>query len=190
MKEIKQKTCLGLDLSLNSTGVAVLDLKSGNPLYVMALHPPKDMKGEARLVYLRYELKAMLKKWRPSVVALEGYGYSPNRANQDALIEWGGIVKVMLHEMGFPFMVIAPTSLKKFVLGPTKKGGAGKDAMRLGVYKRWGVEYATSDEVDAFALAQASRAAVRPSLLASLPKWAAETLKKARFSLFYPFPTP
>ncbi len=52
---------------------------------------------------------------------------------------------------GVAFLVVPPARLKKFACG---KGNAKKDEIRLAVYKRWGFEAPTNDEVDAYVLAR------------------------------------
>ena len=62
-------------------------------------------------------------------------------------------------------LVVATTTLRKFVLGGLK--GSGKEATVLASYKRWGVEFPTNDECDAHALAQLGR--VRLHMDAGMP---------------------
>ena len=57
--------------------------------------------------------------------------------------------------------MVAPQALKKFVTG---KGNVKKDQMKLAVFKRWGVEFPTTDETDAYALAQWGQARLRGEL--------------------------
>ena len=68
-----------------------------------------------------------------------------------ALGELGGVIKCALFEERQPYIVVPPARLKKFACG---KGNAKKDEVRLEVYKRWGFEAPSNDEVDAYVLAR------------------------------------
>jgi len=57
----------------------------------------------------------------------------------------------MLHVTGIKWIEITPSQVKKFATG---MGNCGKDIVLQQVYKRWGMEFKTSDEADAFVLAK------------------------------------
>lgn len=143
----------GLDLSLTSTGIVVLD-PAGTIQTADAIKP--ETKGTERLVKLHQEIKHKaidhIRLW-----VIEGYAYGVGKGSSLAdLAEIGGVVKWWLYfEEGCPFIVVPPARLKKFVCG---KGNAKKDEMRLAVYKRWKFEHESHDVVDAYALAQLGRA--------------------------------
>jgi Holliday junction resolvasome RuvABC endonuclease subunit len=69
--------------------------------------------------------------------------------------ELGGVVRLVLHDAGIPFVVVPPTSLKLFVAG---NGSADKDQMRTSTLGKWGVDFDQDDECDAYGLAQVARA--------------------------------
>ena len=54
---------------------------------------------------------------------------------------------------------VAPSSLKKFVIG---SGKGEKNLMLLHVFKKWGIEAVNDDEADAVALARVGVALVNP----------------------------
>ena len=62
----------------------------------------------------------------------------------------GSLVRTLLWETDFPFIVISPKQLKKFV---TSNGNAPKDLILRDVYKRWGVEAKDNNQADACGLA-------------------------------------
>jgi Holliday junction resolvasome RuvABC endonuclease subunit len=68
--------------------------------------------------------------------------------------ELGGLVRLVLHDAGIPFVVVAPKSLKQFV---SSDGSATKELMREAVLKKWGMDFEQDDECDAFGLAQLAR---------------------------------
>lgn len=86
-----------------------------------------------------------------SLVMLEGYSFaSPGNAGR-WLAEFGGILRKRLLELTPYIVEVSPHLLKKFATG---KGNSDKEALRAHVAKRWGVIHDSSDETDAFVLAQ------------------------------------
>ena len=67
---------------------------------------------------------------------------------------FGGIIKLLLYKQQISYVIVAPTTLKKFATG---KGNSSKSKMEKAVYKNWKVEFDTEHEVDAFALAMLGR---------------------------------
>ncbi len=55
-----------------------------------------------------------------------------------------------LFDNKIPFEIVAPPTLKKFVTG---SGRAKKEQMLLKIYKKWGREFDSTDEAEAFAVA-------------------------------------
>jgi crossover junction endodeoxyribonuclease RuvC len=143
---------IGLDLSLTSTGAVVLGPgeEQGDFCTEESLVIKSKYKGEARLEHLREQIMVLVSLNQPDLIVIEGYAFG--RPNAMAPIaELGGVVKHSLYINGWPFILVPPTRVKKFACG---KGNAKKDEVRLGVYKRWGFEAKTNDEVDAYALAR------------------------------------
>lgn len=82
-------------------------------------------------------------------VFIEGYSFgSKGRAVYD-IAEYGGILRNKLWMEGLQVVEVPPMTLKKFATG---KHMADKTMMALHAFKRWGVEYGTSDEIDAYCL--------------------------------------
>ncbi len=61
----------------------------------------------------------------------------------------------MMWESDYTYIEIPPLRLKQFA---TNKAAAEKDLVIKEIYKRWGVEFKTNDEADAYVLAQIARA--------------------------------
>lgn len=177
----KGSTCfVGLDLSLVSTGyVEVLQGGDGRPLRAENIGN-KKVKGAARLLWLRQAIMGAIGS-RPEgyagrkdvmLVALEGYSYGSHSSNLPAIGELGGVARVALHEANVPFIVVPPSTLKKFATG---RGNAKKDEMMLEVYKRWNYSPANNDVADAYALA-AFAAAYSGMAWWKLPQWQRDAL--------------
>lgn len=156
---------VGIDPSLSSTAIVVID-ESG--ALVKSKVITSKLTGPARLVEIRNETRRELIETRYSSVkplkvneyhhkvqvAIEHYAMGC-KFNREALGELGGVLRVMLFEEDFPYIEIPPLRLKQFATG---QASAEKDHILLAVYKKWGIEFKTNDEADAFILAQMARA--------------------------------
>lgn len=142
----------GLDLSLRSTGLAVLD---GDSLIVakVVTSAGGGIKRVAELGTRIIEEVLAAAGGPPSLWVLEGYALGVTRAASSLadLAELGGVVKLSIWRRQEDFLVVPPARLKRFVCG---RGNARKDEMRLWVYKRWGFEHPSPDVIDAYALAR------------------------------------
>ena len=139
---------VGIDASLSSTGVAVLNDPPGD-IRTEAIKSNKT--GPARLIEIRERIRETCAG--ASLVVLEGYAFAQaSQAHQ--LGELGGVLRTMFFEMGMEVLEVGPGQLKKFASG---RGNAKKEEMAVAIYKRWGREFVTNDEADAFVLVQIGR---------------------------------
>lgn len=144
---------VGIDPSLTGFGMAVLGSVTSS------LIVPSTETGPRRLAELRDGMLGVLGALRPRIIMVDGYSYE-SKFNREVMAEIGGIVRVALwehyHLRKSPptIAIVPPPNMKKFV------GARRKDEIRLAVYKQWGFEAKTDDEVDAHALAQYGRAYV------------------------------
>lgn len=147
---------IGIDPSLTSTGLCVMDEK-GEILETLAINSKFD--GAKRLHDIKRQLKPRCcytsgDSEEKTFVFIEGYSYG-SMNGREILGELGGMIRLMLYEEEIEFVDIPPTSLKKFTAG---KGNADKIAMAIAVLKIWGKDFPTTDQTDAFALAELGRA--------------------------------
>lgn len=135
---------LALDLSLTETGWAATP-QAG------VLKPPRsDGSGTRRLAWFRHQIVQACNFYRPDVAVLEGYAFArPNQAHQ--LGELGGVVRLALHDLGIPYVDIAPASLKKYAVG---KGNAKKEEVLAAAIRRLDYEGANHNVADALWLRQ------------------------------------
>lgn len=132
-------TVLALDLSLTSTGVA----HSGGTSCIKS-----KKRGAERLVEIREKIRTLILIHAPDLVVIEGYAYA--RANQAHQVgELGGVVRVLLYDMGIEYALVAPTALKKWATG---KGNADKDTMLETAIRKHGFTGHGNDEADAWLL--------------------------------------
>lgn len=156
---------VGLDLSLNGTGIAAVN-RQGSLILNQTLKPSKltsKIKGPefrvARLIEIRNRLDAIilniiLKNSSNNLLfAVEGYTYAT--ANSAHVMgELGGVVRTMLYEHRFDYIEVSPSHVKKYATGA---GNAKKEQVIAHVLKRWGLLFSTSDEADAYVLARMVR---------------------------------
>ena len=140
---------MGIDLSLNSTGVVTL----GPELYAETKIKP-DARGVVRLTEIEADLKKEIICYEPDIICLEDYSYAS--ANQSHQIgELGGVIRVLLHLLMVNWRVVSPAQVKKFATG---KGNASKVQVIKAVDKRWGIDTDSDDIADAFVLAKIGQA--------------------------------
>lgn len=166
---------LGIDLSLTGTGLAIL---TDNGLTFHEPELPKIYPRAERCMtewgnshwYFGYLVKSVAAdtptRWKAILqavlqcaqscdqIVIENYAFgAPFRLAP--LAELGGIVRFHLNNLGFTPLMIAPSTLKKFVTG---KGNADKNVMLKEIYRRYHVDVDDDNMADAFALARLGQA--------------------------------
>ncbi len=159
----------GLDLSLAATGIAVL-AKPGE-LWLHTVGSDAKQRTERRLLGLVGEIEGRLP--RPRLIVMEGLSYGSNdpSAQERSALHW--IIRINFYVRDIPFLVIPPSTLKKFTCG---SGAAKKEMMIREVYRQWRVEAADNNQADAAALAYLGAAYL--GLLTGLTKVQLEVLAK------------
>lgn len=150
---------MGIDPSLVSTGIAFIGPPEGDwagSVYTTTIKTTPKVEITQRIDYIAREVYRLVKEFKPKLIVIEGLAFG---ARGKSLLDLAGLHHIlrrdlMLHRVE----VVAPTALKKFVTG---KGNTKKDEMRLAVFKKWKVEFKTTDETDAYALAQWGQAFLR-----------------------------
>ena len=104
-------------------------------------------KRAGRLNYLNTQLEEKLETIKPDLVMVEQYAYSQQKVVYQA--EFGGMLRCRLIDYTPDVIEVAPSQLKKFVLG---KSTGDKNQILLQVYKRWSVTCQNDDEADAYVL--------------------------------------
>lgn len=140
---------LGLDLSLRATGVALLSTESMETTVVRTVTSPAKLNGPARLLAIRNSISQFSTGGDIILAIIEGYSFG-SRNNQFYLGELGGVVRTCLYEAGTPYIVVPPTSLKKWTTG---SGNADKIAMAVATYEQFGLKFDDDNQCDAFNLA-------------------------------------
>ena len=146
---------VGIDPGLGLTSVTVLGRSRVPPSEFEVYNiQGKKLRGPERLDYLLEQMRITLFPTAATLVAVEGYSFGSQNA-REAMGEWGGLLRWLLWKDGYRFIVVPPTTLKKFTTG---KGNAKKDMMILEVFKKWGYSAQSNDDADSYALAQLAKA--------------------------------
>ena len=145
---------MGLDLSLTGTGIVVL--KDGKIIKqkLIKSKPSGDLPiNEVRRIRKIIEdIEIELGDEKPTIAVIEGLAFMVKNAT--ALVQLSALnymTRALLDDYKISFIIVAPTTLKKFITG---SGGSKKDVMLIEVYKRYGVSILDDNENDAFSLAK------------------------------------
>lgn len=143
---------VGLDLSLNHTGIAVVD--SNLSLLVRTDVAVGKRRATERLIHVRDEILQHLPPGK-LVIAIEGYAMG-GKGKVFHIGELGGVVRVALSERGeCAVLTHPPMSLKGFATG---RGNADKPAMVAAAEEFFKVKPRTDNEADAMHLARVAHA--------------------------------
>lgn len=151
----KSKIVVGLDLSLRKTGYAITTeggkvLASG--LIKSEPSGDKPIDETKRIVAIANSIINTITPTNGDIdlIMIENLAFMAR--NTTALTQLSGlsyILRSLLVEMNHPWVLCAPTTLKKFI---TQKGNADKNMMMMDVYKDYGFESRDDNECDAFSL--------------------------------------
>lgn len=144
---------LGSDLSLNSSGLVLID-ESATIVSQFLLKPPDGTKGIERLFFLEQSLIEFLNQNNILYSCIESPAFGTDQGRLFDLGEWAGIFKLQLFKKGIEFIFAAPNQLKKYASG---QGHSGKDTIMLDIYKNYQVEIRQNDLADAYILSRICR---------------------------------
>ena len=140
----------GLDLSLTGSGVVVIG-EDYSILHKCKLHV--DALKSERLYLLEGLLLKILEDFpKVDMACIESPAYN-DKGKLFEIGEWNGVVKLNLFKRGIPYIVAAPSQLKKYVLG-VGDVEATKDLIILDVFKKFGVEIRENNIADAYVLSR------------------------------------
>lgn len=125
---------LALDLSITATGYALPDGTTGT------FKGP--WKGDWRLVAIKSAVAGHADQ--VDLTVIEDLPTHAKSAGITGMVH--GAVRTVLMELGVPYVLITPATLKAFATG---RGNADKTAMAIAALKRSGREFADDNQVDA-----------------------------------------
>lgn len=135
---------VGLDLSLTSTGFYCLASSGPNSGTVLST----NLTGWERVDRILYDVLSLCSV--NDLVLIENNAFNAIGSAKSKLAALNGIVEFALWRRQIPVVLVAPTTLKKFILG---KGNGEKSMILREVFRRYGLEAGTDDEADACDLA-------------------------------------
>ena len=146
---------LGVDPSLRGTGYGVIKLGKGTPrtLAQGTIKCPTKWERSHCLAEIAGTIRAVVKKHRPTVCAIEGLFYAQNVRTALTMGEARGAALAVLGEAGLEVFEIAPRKVKQAITG---HGNAQKIAVARMVQRLLALkELPAPDAADALALALA-----------------------------------
>lgn len=157
---------LGLDLSINNTGVCLVD-STGNYLYSETIKPDKGITGSLRKAIsvkhnLIKDLNNFFKKTygdRFSInninfVLIEHCFIGANSKVGLCLAELHGIIKEYLLGEDLNIATVSPSSLKYFVIDKKLDSKIKKNLILKEIYIKYGVDLSDDNQADAYVLAK------------------------------------
>jgi crossover junction endodeoxyribonuclease RuvC len=116
---------LGIDTSLRSTGVGILDAAGSRmtPVYYGIIKNPPGRPLSACLLFLQDEIEKLIREHEPQAAAIEGIFYAKNVKTMMILSHARGAIIAQCTRMGLPVYEYEPRRVKMAVAG---FGGAEK----------------------------------------------------------------
>jgi len=158
---------LGLDPSLRGTGYGVIETAKPNTIALAhgTISCSKDWPHSRCLAHIAQTLRDVLRKFQPTVCAVEGLFFAQNIKTAIVMGEARGAALAVLGEAGLEIYEIAPRKVKQAIVG---YGAAQKLAVAKMVQRLLQLEeLPAADAADALALALAQ----------------AQNLERSRFNL-------
>lgn len=131
---------MGLDLSMTATGIALPD---GTTLTVKTDPKQRDQ----RLVKIRDAVSDAVRLNRVDLVVTEEAPPGLKGPAIKAIHMVHGAVRTALLDLGVPYAVVNPSTLKVYATG---RKGADKTAMAMAAYKRANLEFGDDNQCDAW----------------------------------------
>jgi crossover junction endodeoxyribonuclease RuvC len=160
---------IGLDLSLVKTGYAIV--KDDGTVIASGLvrskpNGDKPIDETRRIVQIAEEVVQKIDEMclgcAPNLVAIEGLAFMAQGTSLVQLAGLNYLTRILLAEFNWPFLIVAPTSLKKFITG---SGKGEKDMVTMSIYKNYGFEALDNNVADAFGLAACAMALLDKPLI-------------------------
>jgi len=162
-------TVVGLDMSLTGSGICVVQ-NDVSTIETLKTGPHDFSCDLERLLYITNTVMSKIPQ-TPSLICIEDYFIPMSTAQTGAamsLNSLGTLMRIKMYEAKFPFIIISPPQLKKFILG---KGVGQKSLIMKEVFKKYNVDVKDDNQADAFVLAQIALAIEDMAAKANLSKY-------------------
>ena len=145
------KFIIGVDVSLTSTGIAVVD----NMAKIHSVDHIKTSPNKADHTRIDYIVDQFFERLRPYIndhtrFVFEAFAFSRNSGKAFTRAEVAGIIKYKLRQDEYDIIAVSPSALAKEIAG---NGRCGKDGMMQAVFRKYNFYTKISDEADALAAA-------------------------------------
>lgn len=144
-----------LDLSLTATGHA--RMLSPTEIFHETISPPKGCVGIERIDWIANQITSRVNDAFTPLLIFENFSFASNDAGSHERIGLAYMLRHWAWRRGIPFVLVAPSQLKKFVTG---KGNAEKSLILREVFRRWNIAAANDNEADGITLLQIGRCLV------------------------------
>lgn len=153
----KDKTFVGFDISLTSSGIAQIDfngnlIKSTTVLTDTKMFP--EGKYFERVKYIHDTIYEKIDLSNVGIICIEDY-HVAHISSARGLIEVGFPLRYKLYYDHIGFFTVQATQVKKFVTG---SGKGEKEVVMKDLYKNFGFDTNSNDEADAIGMALIARA--------------------------------
>lgn len=148
-------TVLGLDVSMCSTGIVVLDDIGSLVESRIVKSVANDGTVARRMERIEMIVREVLKfvtDYSPKVICIEGYSMGSRAGQIIQIAELGGLLRYSICRQCNAVYEVAPKTLKKWATG--KGNCEGKTPVVVAVMKRYGVSFDNDDLFDAYSLAR------------------------------------
>ena len=161
---------LGLDLSLSSSGFVLLKNGDIQTAELIKSKPSGKLPLEEtkRLKRIKETVEALVITVLPKLIVIEGLAFAVKKTA--AITQLSGLhymIRDLLYDNNYPFIVVAPTTLKKFITG---KGNSPKDIMMMETYKRYRVTLTDNNLCDAYGLSKIGEALLDKNIKLTKPQ--------------------
>jgi len=143
---------MGIDLSLVETGLCLLD--GGDLVWkiLVTSKPDQSVLEIDRIQKIARAVTGHIDEHKSDLIVIEGLSYgSKNTTSLCQLAKLNFSVEIYCYQLGYHYLMVAPTHLKKFITG---KGNAKKELMLMKVLKKYGIEFENNNLCDAYCLAR------------------------------------
>jgi len=155
MNMIENKLFVGIDPSLNATGITIINNNFDiiDKKLISTKKKDENYDIEKRIIFITSTisnfLENHLKDLKLTLIEGISYGSTGDGAAQLAALNY--YIRIFLYQKNIPYKEIPPTTLKKFVTGV---GNCKKNLMLKEVYKKWGVDFTDDNICDSYGLAR------------------------------------
>ena len=138
---------MALDLSLNSTGVCFKKIDSNYESFTIKSKKISDHMD--KIIHLKRKIFHFIKMKEPDIVFVEGQSYGSRGRSTLSIAQLHGVIMYFLKVRKIKFVLIPPTTVKKFITG---KGNSKKSLVMKSLYKKYRIDLDDEDEADATAV--------------------------------------